>query len=261
MTDEHAPPGDRPAAPAPEATEAAEDRTSLGLLTLVGLVVGIGLGVVGAWLLRSPATITVVDDEWTATTVDRSGETPEAADAFVEAWERSRNGTFVTISEIDRTTAAGGELGLTLVVAQRPPDVVRAGGGSVTGTVEGLRLGCDTDPDGELLCLGTEVAGRDHDARVAREIEILRTYVDGDRPLYRVTDDGDCFALRLALPLPSPPYGTAARFCFDPETGAHADMRIERAEGTDVVTLVQVSGTVTDDDLLAVADGRFVHHD
>ncbi|MGY6502380.1 MAG: hypothetical protein ACXIVQ_15960 [Acidimicrobiales bacterium] len=233
--------------------------TSVGLLAMVGLVLGIGLGVVGAVLLRSPTPAPV--DDWTPTTVDLSGESAEAADAFVEAWERSRRGTFVTISEIRRTTAGGGELGLTLVVAQRPPDVVRSSGGSVTGTFDGLRLGCDADPDGELLCLGTEDLGAEHETRVEREIEILRTYVEGERPLYRVAQDGACFDLRLTRQMFAPPYGTTARFCFDPATGAHGDMRISRAEATDVVTLVSASGTATEDDLLAVAEGRYLAAD
>ena len=223
---------------------------STGVLITIGLVVGVGLGVVAAWALRSTPEPTVDP------VADSPPETVEAAEAFVEAWDRSRRETFLSVSELHRTTDAG-ELRLTLVLAQRPPDRVRSSGQSLTGTVGGVRVDCDEVVDEGLQCRLLEEARADYDADVATEVALLRRYVEGTLPLYRVSRQGECFDLRLARVMYAPPYGQRARFCFDPATGAPSATRIERIEGTDVVTLVTVSAEVSDADLDAVADGTF----
>jgi hypothetical protein len=70
-----------------------------------------------------------------------------------------------------------------------------------------------------------------------------------------VVADGDCFELSQVRPLPAPPYGTAARFCFDDETGAITYIRVERDEATDVTEATSVRAEVRDSDLRPPADG------
>src|SRR4029453_2146868 len=74
-------------------------------------------------------------------------------------------------------------------------------------------------------------------AEVEDEMRGLRSYLSGERPLYRVVDFGgdkaQCFRLDLALALPSPPYGDHALFCFDRASGAPALTEIHRDEAVD----------------------------
>ena len=98
-------------------------------------------------------------------------------------------------------------------------------------------------------------ARRSFRAEVARDVHTIRTYVQGDVPLYTVHAAGDCFDLRQARALPAPPYGTEARFCFDPATGAPTRREIHRPEGTDVQQAVEVRTEVSADDFRLPAAG------
>ena len=60
-----------------------------------------------------------------------------SAYAFVQAWERSRQGTFVVLSEFHRETEAGGDLDSPVELVQRPPDYLRRQFGSVEGRLDG----------------------------------------------------------------------------------------------------------------------------
>ena len=62
-------------------------------------------------------------------------------------------------------------------------------------------------------------------------------------------EDDRCYSLELLRQLPVAPYGTLARFCFDPDTGAPTLLRVERPEAIDLTRAVDLSGRVTDEDL------------
>jgi hypothetical protein len=175
----------------------------------------------------------------------------DAAEAFVEAWERSRTGTFVVRSQFHRETARGGELDSEVVLVQRPPDYLLRQFGSVEGRLDGRLVGCDPDPDGQTVCRPTgERSETSYDETVAGEVETFQQYFFEDaHPLYRVerADEG-CFDLTLTRLLPSPPYGNEARFCFDEDTGARTFARIVRDEGTDVTEAVEIRTDVRETD-------------
>lgn len=236
----------------PEDRAAPEGRRTVLALAAVGLLLGAVVGVAAAWLVGDDPT----PSDGSADPVDAAGppETAEAADALLVAWERSRTATFLSGSLLRRTTAAGATIELPVVVAQRPPDRVVSTGSSVSGVVGGESRVCDEQLDGLVRCR-TFATGRDAGADVEEELDALAGYLEGDLPLYRVAQDGDCFSLRLARAIHAPPFGQSARFCFDTESGAPSLQRVERAEGTDEVTLLTVRTDVTDADLERVAAG------
>ena len=227
---------------------------ALGWLVAGGLIVGTVIGV-GAGLLLDDRSSSDADDPPPSFVLDPDAiepvESAAAAEDFVEAWERSRRGTFVVVSTFTRTTTDGRELEARSVVVQRPPDRLAAQGGSVTGRIGGERIVCDPTPDDQVRCQRTPAVG-DAESEVVAEVEQLRGYVSGPAPLYRVAADGPCFRLRLARALAAPPYGTRAHFCFDPATGAPSRTEVERREGTDVVVADEIRPSVTDADLADV---------
>ncbi len=172
----------------------------------------------------------------------------EDADAFLAAYERSRLGTFVVESTLERTFAGGTGFTAETSVAQDPPDRLERSLGSVTARRGSDVTRCRLTEVGRYRCT-TGRAERSYRGLVADEVEALATYLEGDLPLYSVTTDGECFDLAQVRPLPAPPYGTAARFCFDEETGALTLLRIERDEAVDVTEATSVTGEVRDGDL------------
>ncbi|MBK5221659.1 MAG: hypothetical protein JJE52_02040 [Acidimicrobiia bacterium] len=229
-------------------------------LIVGGLVAGLLIGAALGWFTSrgsdddQEADDPVLDEE--------APETAEAAAAFLVAWERGRTATFLSGSLLERTTSSGAVMELPIVVAQLPPDRVVSTGASVEGTVDGLAVVCDEQLDGLVHCQQQEAAGgaadggAAFDAGVAAEMTALRGYVEGELPLYRVAQEGECFALRLARAVLAPPYGQNARFCFDATSGAPSLQHVERTDGTDTVTLVSVRADIDAADVARVAAGE-----
>lgn len=174
-----------------------------------------------------------------------------AARAFVDTWRRSRMATWSVDSVFTRTPRRGRPLTASVHSAQRPPDRLHQGLGSVNarrGDVELVCAGGDRGPD-TLRCREGK-ALRPYAEEVEAELRILRQYVIGPDALYTVRQEsGGCFALRLRFVLPAPPYGTSARFCFDPRTLAPVRAEVRRDEGVDVTVAVNVNGDPSDADL------------
>jgi hypothetical protein len=171
-----------------------------------------------------------------------------AAQSFLDAWERSRLGTYVVESTFRREHPDGSFSASTRIV-QRPPDRLSIGLGGVEGTLDGHILRCATDTSGDFECFDGPEAG-DYREQVDKEIENLEGAVRGSRPLYLVESDGPgCFRLVLALAFPSPPYGDSARFCFDDDTGATVLIEIRRGDAVDTTTAISVRSEVTEADL------------
>jgi hypothetical protein len=207
---------------------------------LAGLVAGLLVGLLIAGV--------VVATGWLDRPTPQHGD--DAIAAFLQAWADNRNGTFITESTYVRTTDDDRELRSTVRVAQRPPSRLLVQFDSVEARVDGRPLRCTEDPAGRTLCGPEGPEGAPYEEVVDAELETLLGYLVGDPPLYEVEGDGDgCFDLTLARDLPYAPYGEAARFCFDEETGAMVLARIERPEATDVTEAVSVQSEVTDADL------------
>lgn len=224
------------------------------VLVVVGLIVGLLVGGGMAWWSSRDDSAEVDRVTIPLSGPEDLGESSEAADAFVDAWERSRTETYLSGSLLRRTLSNTTTLELPIVVAQRPPDRVVSTGGSVQGSVDGVNQVCDEQLDGLVQCRAIGEAA-DYDADVASEVETLQSYFSGETPVYRVSQQGQCFDLRLTAAIQAPPYGQNARFCFDEVSGAPSLQRIERLESTDEVTLVSVRADVSDADIAAVAAG------
>lgn len=225
-------------------------RVPFGVWVVAGVVVGaVGAGalIASGALDRDPAGSAGPDP---AADVE---EREAAGQAFVEAWERSRLGTFVVESTLQRTFPDGNGFSVERSVAQRPPDRLERSGGTITGRLDGRVLLCRTEQRRYRCSSGR--AERSYGALVRDEVETLRSYVSGQVPLYSVEADGGCFDLTQQRQLPAPPYGTAARFCFDDETGALTSIRVVRDEATDVTEATSVRAGVRDEDLVPPENG------
>lgn len=217
----------------------------------VWVVAGVAVGALAAGALVASG---VLDDESGDRVDADDGAAAVAeqqaadAEAFLAAYERSRLGTYVVESTFQRSFPGGAGFGAESSVAQDPPDRLERNLGAVTARTGSEVTLCRTTSEGRYRCQ-TGRAERSYRGLVEDEVASLASYLDGDVPLYSVTADGDCFDLAQVRPLPAPPYGTAARFCFDDETGAITLLRVERDEAVDLTEATSVTGDVSARDL------------
>lgn len=207
----------------------------LGLAAGAAVCVAIAVTVV---LLDSPGEQTITGDQ--------------AAMAFVDDWEASKWGTYHVESTFRREMADGSELVDGVVLSQDPPDFVRLQFGGVDARIDDKPVLCPSDPDGAgtMQCTKGETETT-YEELVAAEVARWDDYFfEGDFPLYAVETTGDgCFDLTLTIVYLEPPYGNAARFCFDEATGAMVFARVERDEGTDTTEAVEIRSQVRSADL------------
>ena len=206
------------------------------------------LAVVLVALLVAGLAAALVGDDAGPEPVDDGGDA-DASEEFLAAWERSRQATFRTVSDFVRTSnSTDAELTDRIVVVQRPPDRLSIDRDGVTGLVDGLRIACTFRTQEELNCQDAQ-AERTYDEDVARQLERLRAYVTGEVLVYETTREGECFVLELAEPIPAPPLGFRARFCFDADTDAPTLTTIERVEANDETRTLTITTEVDAADL------------
>jgi hypothetical protein len=177
-------------------------------------------------------------------------EAPEPL--LLAAYERSRTVEALVVSTFTRTVADGRQLTYDQRLVQRPPDDrLVIGAGVATGRVGGRVVRCRADDEGEPSCTqGAEA--EPYADEVAAEVRALASLVDPDTGAYDVEAlDGGCFVLELDAAVLSPPYGTAATFCFDAATGVLSTVEVVRPEATDRTEAVQIRTAVDDADLRA----------
>ena len=183
-----------------------------------------------------------------------AGPSRASAESFLAAWRLSRTATFVAAGTWTRIVDGRPALAAPTRTAQRPPDRLVSGSGSIQGRIGGRRLGCVLVTGGGASCREGEAVGP-YDGAVEHELSILVGQVLGPGRLYDVSDDGPgCYALRLGRATVAPPYGQEARFCFDGSSGAMVASRIDRGRAVDVVEVTEVRLDVTDVDLRPPAD-------
>jgi hypothetical protein len=206
-----------------------------------GLVAGWSVVVAYAALCAGVTIVALNDDDAVR------GE--QAIDGFLDAWERYRSGTYLLEANAVRVSdTTGARLPSRLVLAQRPPDRVVRQHGGITGRLGDQVLTCGARPNRPRPTCSLGPPGRSFDDAVAREVDILRTYVTGERPAYHVAGRGDCYFLTRLRPIPSP-LGDEARFCFDGDTGATRLVRVDFGDVLSVTEATEIRGTVTDKDL------------
>lgn len=183
----------------------------------------------------------------------------QVVDDFLDDFETSLTATFTARSTFERRRGEDLLLADDLTVVQRPPDRLTRREGSVSGRLDGQAVSCTGSGDDAVCLVGSEPV--DVDAEVEDQTATLRGYVTGPELLYGVSameptevtrlggEDDRCYSLELLRQLPVAPYGTLARFCFDPDTGAPTLLRVERPEAVDLTQAVELSGRVTDEDL------------
>ena len=220
----------------------------MGVLA-AAIAVGLAMsGVVLALVIDDPPAPAPSPTTTTATT---TAPDPAAPPAFLAAWERSRTGTYLVEGAYTQERAGAVVMdGLSRTV-QRPPDRLVAQFGAVDGRLGGEVVGCAPTPDEESVVCRSGGPAPPYAEEVAGEMARLRSYVEGDPPLYRVDQeaDGSCFVLTLARTIPAPPYGEVARFCFDPDTGAPVRQEVTRGDVVDR-TVASTVRAPTDADLV-----------
>ena len=172
-----------------------------------------------------------------------------AVDRLLAAWERSRLVTVVVESEFERRSeTTDAVLRSQVVLAQRPPRRILRGFGGIEGRVGDRPLVCGAVPSGRPRCLQGP-RGNEFDALVAREVRLLRGYVEGPDARYRLVADAECFYLRAFAPTFGSPYGRAAELCFDDESGALRRLEVDHGDVVDVLRATEIRTEVTDRDL------------
>jgi hypothetical protein len=212
-------------------------------------------GLVVGWLvvLAYAATLLAV----TVTTRDGElrpgdrGRDRGAAEAFVEAWERSLRATFVRTGTFERRSeSTGAVISSADVLAQRPPRRVHRQLGGVQGRDDRRPIVCPAADAPGRCELGSATLPT-YEEDVAADVAALRTQVAGPTAVYAVERSGDgCFSLAQQRVEPRASFGLEARFCFDAVTGAPAASRVEYAGGiVEVVAVSRVTAEVADADL------------
>ena len=217
---------------------------------LIGLAALLGIGVgIGAVTVTGGDGSDAVD---VAALADPSGLPPEHranAVAFLDSWDRFRNGTFVVDLRFERTVT-GKDVPLVsagVLVQQPPRRIVRAFGNESSVFADGEQS-CELGADASSLCTAAHPT-EPYDVQIANELSILSQYFSSDTPLYRVDAPApNCFRLFLYRAMPLPPYGDAAQFCFDAATGAMTLFEMTSASGSDRTIAQRITPTVTDAD-------------
>ena len=185
---------------------------------------------------------------------DRRGD-GDAAAAFVDAWERSRQATFLRTGTFERRSdVTDAAITSEDLLVQRPPQRLHRQLGGVDGRDDRRVIVCAAQPGDDsqpAKCVFGDPAGATYQEDADAEVAALRTLVQGASPVYSVTQDGDgCFALEQLRSEPRAPFGIDATFCFDDATGAPTDSRVHYSGGiVEVVAVTDLTGTVDDADL------------
>jgi hypothetical protein len=214
-------------------------------IVVIGLCAGAFLGVAAAALVRDGG-----EDPPTMTLAPAASPYPDDqaanAQAFLAAWRRYREATFVVESTFVRELPGGEDLEVDRIVVQDPPRRLVRQGGSVSVSGDDTSMSCE--PIGsETVC--TTFAGVDYEAGIREELGAWATAVTGDAPAYAVAvPQPGCYDLQLVTDLVAPPYGEATRVCFDEETGAIRSRQVTRTSGIDTEEATSIRATVQDAD-------------
>ena len=216
-----------------------------------GKVVGwLGVATYAATLVLT--LVTTADGEL------QPGDRPDdgtAAAAFVAAWERSRAATFVRSGTFERRSeVTGAVIASEDVLAQRPPRRLHRQLGGVEGRDDDRLVLCPAPPPDTPAaeCRLGRPGGPTYAEDVAAELAGLRALFEGPDPLYAVAraDGTGYFELVQLRGDPRAPFGTRARFCFDPATGAPTASRVDYGRGiVEVVAVAEIRAEASDDDL------------
>lgn len=177
---------------------------------------------------------------------------PEAAAELLVAWERWRNATFVTSGTWTRELDDGSEplVGPSYRV-QDPPRRLVVRLGATVERIDDAVAACDADEEGfDAPGCVVGVGAASYAERVANEMAVVETYVQGEDRRYDVAfgEDPGCLRAEAEVVTLASPWGRWAEFCFEPRTGALVSSRVRRPSAVDTESLRLVSDVVTDAD-------------
>ena len=216
-----------------------------------GLIVG--WVVVGCYAAALVAATVTTDH-----TALRPGDRPDdgaAAAAFIDAWERGRNATFLRTGTYERRSdVTGSAISSEDVLAQRPPRRLHRQLGGIDGRDDRRTLSCPSTPSGDppADCTLGDPGGPSYAEDVEREVAALQTLLGGPTPVYAVGagPEPGCYELVLLRVEPRAPFGREARFCFDAATGAPTNSRVAYEGGiVEVIAVTELRGEVSDAEL------------
>jgi hypothetical protein len=178
----------------------------------------------------------------------RFGEA-DAGDAFVQAWSKSRSGSFVVDSSWQRQLDDGSTLDAAELLVQAPGRRIVRQFGGITGEIDGRSIDCYTAPGSGFQCIPGQPTLQSFDEEVAAEAGDVRDAIRAPGgPRYRVrTDDHGCYELTQTRAYPDPTFGRNATLCFDEDSGAlrsserHFDDVVERIRAVSIRTQIQPS--------------------
>lgn len=210
----------------------------------LAIVVGIGLGG-GTFVLTRPEQAPAVELRGSVEAPDQTAD----AIAFLKAWDRFRNSTFVVDLKFERQVTGIEQplVGPGRIVQQPPVRATFGFGGQSLVTGEGEQSCADVEQG--QACTGVSDS-EPYDVQVARELSAFSQLLSGKTPVYRVVNSGSgCFAFTLYRAVGLPPYGDRASFCFDPASGAMTLFETVSSSGRDRVTATEVRTSVLPEDL------------
>ena len=151
------------------------------------------------------------------------------------AWNRWRTASFVSSGTWTRTLDGSDEpLTGDAYTAQDPPRRLVLRLGAVIESIDGTLLTCDNPAEPVIVPGCSEVAGlRSYDERLRSEMSLVLNYVRGDQRIYDVAEVDGCFHVELIPAALRSPWGRAAQFCFDDESGALRSSRVRRQSAVD----------------------------
>jgi hypothetical protein len=218
---------------------------------VIGALAGVATGLLVSTVLIATGTLD-----------QRATKVPPklATSAFVAAYQRSLLGTYRVDATYTRRKDGVGTMTSQAQQVQAPPNHLTREFGGITGAVAGYVVGCSTGPNGHYLCSPTKNK-EDYSAYVANAMTNIRSYFSTPGPLYAVVADGkDCFELTQVGVLATAPYGTSARMCFDPTTGAMSFLREHLEDAVDTYEAVHITSQVSPGDFSLAEDSSTQPH-
>lgn len=218
--------------------------------------------VVGGLVIGVVAVLAIAAIVWQGPVGDRGESTPvdvtfpavdhdrAAAEDLVVAWNRWRTATYASTGTWRRVLdGADAPLEGDIYTAQQPPRRLVVRLGAVIEEIDGEVTTCDSADAEVIVPECTRSTGSlTYDERLRAEMSLVLAYVIGDDRIYDVAAEGDCFRVELVEAALRSPWGRAAEFCFDAESGALASSRVRRRSAIDEEFTTSIRTEVTDAD-------------
>lgn len=176
-----------------------------------------------------------------------------SAEDLVVAWNRWRTSTFVSVGTWTRTLdSSDSPFTGDTYTAQEPPRRVVLRLGALIERVDGSVVTCDNPEEPVIVPECSQFSGgASFDERLDREMSLVLAYVIGDDRIYDVEEIDECFHVELVANAIRSPWGRAAQFCFDEESGALESSRVRRESAVDEEITHSIRVEVIDTDFLS----------